>query len=158
MTEQVSLFETLEEAAYRLIEPRLKQIVCTENRLSEDHLKLIKRKLFYSLQFDSSVILRIGGGNNPKISIARKGENGGSFEEFSLGELAQIKDYESRIAAALQYVIDQLPTEYSCCSRYEECSDARSCTNPIDEIAAKCSYRKKLQKGIVFYGKNRNAE
>lgn len=44
MTEQVSLFETPEEAAYKLIEPRLKQIVCTENRLSEDHLKLIKRR------------------------------------------------------------------------------------------------------------------
>lgn len=158
MTEQTSLFASPEESAYALIEPKLNTILVEKNHLGAEHLRLIERKLFYSLQFDSTVILRIYGGSNPKIAIAQRHANNADFAEHELLELARIKDYESQIAVALQYAIDQVPTEYSCCSRYEECSNAKGCTEPNDDIAIKCSYRKKLQKGIIFFGKNRNVE
>lgn len=155
MINQTSLFESPEVAAYKLIEPRLRIIICTKNWLSLEHLKLLERKQFYSVQFDSTVILRIYSKPTPKISIASNTSDSG-FEDYKLPDLRQITDYEERIAEALQYAIDQLPTEYSCCSRYEECSNAKGCTNPHEDIAIKCSYRKKLQKGIIFYGVNRN--
>lgn len=46
---------------------------------------------------------------------------------------------------------------FSCCSRYEACSDSMECVSPYTELRKACSYRNKLLKGIVFYGKNRNA-
>jgi|GEM_PF-3505005 len=45
---------------------------------------------------------------------------------------------------------------FSCCSRYEACSDAMQCVLPYPELKSACSYRIKLLKGIVYYGKNKN--
>lgn len=51
-------------------------------------------------------------------------------------------------------------TEYSpfdCCSRYMECSNKKSCIHP-DYLYASgaCNYKKQLENGRIFYGKNRN--
>ena len=47
--------------------------------------------------------------------------------------------------------------EFGCCQRYEQCSDAKEClikdTDPI--FARGCQYRKNLESGRIFYGKNR---
>lgn len=45
---------------------------------------------------------------------------------------------------------------FGCCSRYEECSDAKHCTHPDIMIASRCAYRQNLHSGKIFYGKNRN--
>ncbi len=47
---------------------------------------------------------------------------------------------------------------FDCCSRFEKCSDALRCIHPDPLFAAGCSYRKKLNQGIVFCGKNRNID
>lgn len=60
------------------------------------------------------------------------------------------------IEKALRLAIDQVPKEFDCCSRYLECSDAKSCTNPNHGIAILCGYRKILNSGKIFYGENRN--
>ena len=44
----------------------------------------------------------------------------------------------------------------ACCSRYEECSDAKHCIHENKLYAKKCLYRGNLEAGRVFYGKNRN--
>ncbi len=59
---------------------------------------------------------------------------------------------------ALDSVIDAGACEYSCCSRVEQCSNARRCVNPHPYIAANCNYRKILKSGRVFYGENRNID
>ncbi|WHH58292.1 hypothetical protein [Petroclostridium sp. X23] len=41
-----------------------------------------------------------------------------------------------------------------CCSSYVECSDALRCIHEADPEYAGCSYRKNLERGRVFYGKN----
>ena len=46
-------------------------------------------------------------------------------------------------------------SDFSCCSRYEMCSDAKQCVQPNKLLGLQCSYRKKLEKGIIFYGKNK---
>lgn len=45
---------------------------------------------------------------------------------------------------------------FGCCSRYEECSAAGSCTHPSASVASNCMYRKNLLEGRIFYGDNRN--
>lgn len=44
--------------------------------------------------------------------------------------------------------------DVDCCSKYKECSDAMKCLHADDPFYANCTYRKKLEQGIVFYGKN----
>lgn len=40
---------------------------------------------------------------------------------------------------------------FACCSRYQECSDARKCIHPNRLYAKACQYRKNLEEGNVFY-------
>ena len=47
---------------------------------------------------------------------------------------------------------------FDCCHRYTECSDARRCTCPDRLYAKGCTYKAKLEKGTVFFGKNRNVD
>lgn len=50
------------------------------------------------------------------------------------------------------------PKEWDCCSRYAECSDAKTCVHPDKDFALACGYRKILASGRVFYGPNRNVD
>lgn len=66
---------------------------------------------------------------------------------------------ESYIPFLIQVVaatVDRYPKEWDCCSRYLECSDAKTCVHPNKEFALGCGYRKILSNGHIFYGKNRN--
>jgi hypothetical protein len=45
---------------------------------------------------------------------------------------------------------------FGCCHRYVECSDALRCTNPDFMASLACMYKKNLDAGRVFYGKNKN--
>lgn len=45
---------------------------------------------------------------------------------------------------------------FGCCSRYIQCSDAKKCIHPDPVFASACMYRKNLESGKIFYGKNRN--
>lgn len=54
--------------------------------------------------------------------------------------------------------IDRCQKDFDCCSRYMECSDAKMCIHPDKKLAIGCGYRKILESGTVFYGKNRNID
>lgn len=43
---------------------------------------------------------------------------------------------------------------FGCCSRYSACSDAKACLIPHLDYAKNCIYRKSLERGHIFYGKN----
>ena len=56
-------------------------------------------------------------------------------------------------------ILEQAPASSSadnigCCSRYRKCSDAMRCVSPYPDISARCVYRKNLESGKPFYGKN----
>lgn len=55
-----------------------------------------------------------------------------------------IEKYESKAA------------KFGCCSKYEMCSDAKKCTHVNKLYSKACMYRKNLEQGNIFYGKNRN--
>jgi exonuclease, DNA polymerase III, epsilon subunit family len=44
---------------------------------------------------------------------------------------------------------------FDCCGKFRECSDAGKCLHDDMIYSTACTYRKKLESGIVFYGKNR---
>lgn len=43
---------------------------------------------------------------------------------------------------------------FGCCSRYSDCSDAKACLIPDRDYSKYCIYRKSLEQGHIFYGKN----
>lgn len=49
------------------------------------------------------------------------------------------------------------PTEkFGCCGKYVKCSNARKCLHENTFYARCCMYRKNLESGRIFYGKNAN--
>jgi len=59
----------------------------------------------------------------------------------------------------LRSILDKIARKYhefACCSRYEACSDAKTCIHPDVIFALGCQYRHNLMDGKIFYGKNKN--
>ena len=66
----------------------------------------------------------------------------------------------SQYVPVLCSLLDSLCRQYrnfGCCSRYEECSNAKKCIHPDPKFALACWYRYNLLDGKIFYGQNRNA-
>lgn len=51
---------------------------------------------------------------------------------------------------------DSLTASFGCCNDFYICSDALKCIKADDPYYKGCMYRKNLEAGRVFYGKNRN--
>lgn len=47
-------------------------------------------------------------------------------------------------------------TPFGCCSKYEDCSNAKHCLHEDQVYSMVCVYRKNLDSGRIFYGTNRN--
>ncbi len=47
---------------------------------------------------------------------------------------------------------------FGCCSRFNDCSDAKKCVHENKLYSKACMYRNNLDNGRIFYGKNRNIE
>ncbi len=47
---------------------------------------------------------------------------------------------------------------FGCCHNFIKCSDACACLFPGDYFHLGCYYRDNLEKGLIFYGKNRNTD
>lgn len=45
---------------------------------------------------------------------------------------------------------------FGCCSRFNECSDAKKCVHENKLYSKACAYRRNLDAGRIFYGKNKN--
>ena len=48
------------------------------------------------------------------------------------------------------------PDSFGCCSSYRACSDAGQCVIADRDYSVNCLYRKNLEAGRIFYGKNAN--
>ena len=77
------------------------------------------------------------------------------YFRLSIDADTPIDTYTELLVKITKATLDRYPTEWGCCSRYEACSDASSCIHPDKEFALKCAYRKNLNAGRIFYGKNK---
>ena len=159
--DQASLFSTSEQDAYALLEPGLLAVL-EANWADSRQLRFDTRKSYCSVLFGSSVLARLSGGASPSLSILRSKSpipgalEDGNFDKLSLRDLSEAARYLPQMQEALQSILDRVPKEFSCCSRYRECSDKRACTNPRRDQALRCGYRKALRQGKIYYGENRN--
>ena len=69
-----------------------------------------------------------------------------------------IESYHDFLVKIAGETVNRYPKEWDCCSRYLECSNAKTCVHPDKSFALGCGYRKILNSGRIFYGKNRNID
>lgn len=162
--DQVTLFPLSEEEVYRSLRPGLLRIL-DQNWADSSLLTFEKRQNYYSVLFDGSLAVRIKGGKHPYIELPAGGleipegkKKKDNYIRVKLEKLSDACAYATYIEDAMQRIIDGIPKEFSCCSRYMECSDSIQCLMPDKDMAMRCGYRKVLMSGKVFYGKNRNIE
>lgn len=65
------------------------------------------------------------------------------------------------IEAAILYRLSVYRTAeptFGCCSKFEECSDAKKCVHENKLYSTACTYRTSLEANRIFYGKNRNID
>lgn len=82
-------------------------------------------------------------------------------EDFWRVDLSEVYSFASANGEAFSRLIAAVIVSlfafdrFDCCGKYKECSDAGKCLHDDMLYSTACTYRKKLESGIVFYGKNR---
>ena len=104
-----------------------------------------KRKKDTSFSFRFQKILFSVGADTRKLSDGLRITPTALVELFQSTELAQIL-YETCLSDA---------DSFSCCSLYEQCSDAKKCIQTDPMFFGRCHYRENLKAGKIFYGKNK---
>lgn len=61
------------------------------------------------------------------------------------------------IESYFHYMRESDGDKFGCCSSYLECSNKKICVKN-DNFSRNCYYRKNLELGKIFYGKNRNID
>lgn len=157
--EQLNLFaqgKTVEEKMFDVMRPALDQVLA-QNHLPSKFLVLKARKGFYALSFRGNMVLRISSGKKMYLDLPTPG-NPKALKRIKMDTTGDVAAYLPEISAALQNEISNIKPDFDCCSLYEACSDATHCVHPDADFSLKCGYRKVLQSGRIFYGKNRNIE
>lgn len=121
-----------------------------------------------SIKLFDSVICRYKlSGKNHYIEIPTDGEkyiplgikptktkSDNAFLRIPLTSDIEADKYTNTLCSILIDIIMSIPKEFSCCSRYKECSDVGKCIHPDRKFAMGCFYKRVLKSGRVFYGKN----
>lgn len=82
-------------------------------------------------------------------------------EDFWRVELSEFYTFASSNEEAFSKLISDVIVSlfvfdrFDCCGKFKECSDAGRCLHDDMLYSTACTYRKKLESGIVFYGKNK---
>lgn len=69
---------------------------------------------------------------------------------------AAVADMVNAVCNELREAVTGVP--FGCCNDFILCSDARRCLKAKDPDYNGCQYRKNLEAGRIFYGKNRNVD
>ena len=96
--------------------------------------------------------------------VEKKDENGKKAGEkylvrydvlVRLGSDELLPYFERLMRYRLNNYKSKEPT-YGCCHLYNECSDAKKCISADKIYATVCAYKKNLDSGKIFFGRNRN--
>ena len=81
----------------------------------------------------------------------------GEWSRITIESLDDVLALSRPLSIVYMLVLSELGGEsFGCCSRYVQCSDAKKCVNPNFMMSLACSYRRNLEAGRIFYGKNKN--
>lgn len=167
---QMDAFLSPEEQFFHDIHQSLVDVIDL-NRVPLEYLSFDERKAYYAITYRGSVVARFKFKRAKAAayiefpekvleaaeasSLTAKVKDSMAKFEFSDISLAA-QNFGPLCCKALDYVINQYPKGFDCCSRFEACSDAKGCIHPDPHFAADCGYRRILKDGRIFYGKNRN--
>ena len=168
MNEQTSFFEPTPIEKVKTTVLNFLADLLSENGLSGMTAKFEKLTSkssaeIYSVSFSGNIIVRIYCGKKvtflefPNIDEIGA-DSSRDFVKVYINSVKEIPEYLDKIRLSCQYILDRLPKEFSCCSRYMECSNAKTCIHTDKFFAIGCFYRKVLHSGRVFYGVNRNID
>lgn len=140
------------------------QQILTSNEKDTTHVVLTPQKSHFSIHFFNILCLKLSFGKvnyiYMKSDFKRYFSNSNSFQEMkSLSKWIRIplsnKNDLIDLAPIIIEIYDSVTGSdpFGCCSSYLECSDAKECIR-IDLRAKACIYRKNLESGKIFYGKN----
>ena len=82
----------------------------------------------------------------------------GKYLRLPVDDQHPIASYKNFLIRVVGETVNRYPKEWDCCSLYEQCSNAKTCVHEDKKFALRCGYRKILNAGKVFYGKNRNID
>lgn len=166
-----SIAEALEQSAFDLVYPQIKDIIYDEDE-KKDILSVEPIKNMTSVYFMGNAVFF-------QIRLRKKSRYIAIDDEFECYITADIdKDKVKKTGGKIRLtmenpedILEYVPVlravlgvvcsryrEFSCCSRYEQCSDAKRCIHPENRFAIGCIYRENLRAGRIFYGKNRNVD
>lgn len=94
----------------------------------------------------------------PAGTPTKKVKSQEKYTRILIDESHPIDFYTDLLISLVGKSIERFPKEWDCCSRYVACSDAKKCIHPDLSFALACGYRRILNKGIIYYGKNRNID
>ena len=72
--------------------------------------------------------------------------------------VSPFSDLEAVVRAVCADVVDRLlhfPSDFSCCSHYQECSEAGRCVSKNQDFAVGCYYKRNLMTGRNFYAEEK---
>lgn len=167
--------DKLEQEAFEIIAPTLKEMLVADN-LSADYL-FFKQSKTDNAQYSSaylfnenSLFCRISfRGKQTYFSVSSVYEDlipsdveykiqksDPNYCRIAISTPSEMANYLELLRKILDKQVDAYPADFGCCSRYEACSDAMKCIHPNPDMAIRCTYRKNMKKGRIFYGKNKN--
>lgn len=168
MSEQISIFDdVMDTSSFEGWLRRILYRVLDRNTIEHKHLAIRKNKGYRSVLYRNAIVFTYNFSEKYNwvkfpIRYARHlPENNGFDTKTKRGGVVirlageeRAKDLEAAYCAALDEAIDNGARSYSCCSRYQECSDAGRCVNPYPDIAIECRYKINLKHGRNFYRKD----
>lgn len=79
------------------------------------------------------------------------------WSRITISNLDDVISLAKPICIVFMLVLSELGGErFGCCARYVQCSDALKCVNPDFIMSLACAYKRNLEAGRIFYGKNKN--
>ncbi len=61
-----------------------------------------------------------------------------------------VESYTDLLVTLAGESVNRYPTDWNCCSRYLQCSDAKACVHPDKLFAMSCGYRNVLHSNRIF--------
>ena len=176
MSEQISFeqFEHANQKEIQVIETILPDI---KAKIAEyggplDLLEINPAKEYTTVKYGSLTAFRLRlRGKTQRLSVPRslerlipedlkqaQGKSDPLYCQITVDLENYLSTYAPFLVSLVAESVNRQPTEWDCCSRYMECSDAKVCVHPDKRFAFQCGYRKILSSGRIFYGKNRNID
>lgn len=100
---------------------------------------IIKNIQFKKITVPSDAIIRVVNFDKEFTHVVFYKENQNLYDYIKANIIYCINNYEFSDA-------------FGCCSKYNECSDAKRCLHENKLYAKGCYYRKNLESGKIFYG------